>query len=96
MEEKETGHGIPFEILPTDKHFYDSPDTGHRTCLCSRCGKLIPESQMAIRAWPSEPGDQGYDSAAPGGTEFRYHPSCLGFKGLDDNDDYWDEPIINQ
>jgi len=66
-----------FKILTTDKVFFDSPDTGHPECLCSRCGKLIPENEMAIRAWPSEPGDYGYDPNASAGTEFRYHFGCL-------------------
>lgn len=67
-----------FDILDTDKVFYDSPNTGDPACCCSRCGKPIPEDVPAVRAWPSEPGDQGYDPNATGGTEFRYHPECVG------------------
>lgn len=71
---------MSFEILPTDKFFYNSPDTGMPECICSRCGKMIPEDEPAIRAFPTEPDDYGYDPHAEGGTEFRYHAACVGMK----------------
>jgi hypothetical protein len=67
------GDGDPFingaadiTPLPTDRVFDDSPDAGHPDCLCSRCGNLIDEKTLAIRAWPE------------GGKEYRYHPACVG------------------
>lgn len=72
---------MAFEVLPTDKYFYDSPDTGMPECLCSRCNKVIPEDDVPIRAWP-EPGEYGYDAKAVGGTEFRYCESCLQAAGI--------------
>lgn len=78
-------------ILATDKVFYDSPDVGHPDCLCSRCGKPIPQEQSPIvRAWPTEPGDQGFDPDAKHGTEFRYCWPCsesMGIKFLPDPED---------
>lgn len=69
---------IPFEIRFTDTIYHDSQDTGDPRCTCSRCGQIIPEDQPAIRVWPSGPQDFGYDPGAIGGTEFRYHPKCIG------------------
>jgi hypothetical protein len=59
---------LPFEILPTDRRFEDSPDDGTPECLCSRCGQVIEEKcSPAIRAWPER-----------GNYEYRYHPHCVG------------------
>lgn len=54
--------------LPTDRLFQDSPDTGDPTCLCSRCLRPIPEEVVPIRVFV----DKG------SGSEYRYHPACLG------------------
>lgn len=59
----------PFKILPTDRVFQDSPDAGWPECICSRCGKPIPENDQPIRCWTED-----------GKLEWRYHPACLGFK----------------
>lgn len=39
------------EPLPRDIFFDDSPETGSRECLCSRCAEQIQEGEMAIRVW---------------------------------------------
>ncbi len=57
-----------FSVFATDTRFTTSPAIGEPDCLCSRCGKLIEEGEVPIRAWPA-------DSE----TEYRYHPACLGF-----------------
>lgn len=69
-------------IKQTDKFFYNSPDTGHPECLCSRCGKLIEEDEIPIRCWPTAPGDFGFDPNAKGGTEFRYCEQCCKAMGI--------------
>lgn len=66
----------------TDRVFYDSPDTGHPTCMCSRCGNQIREQEIALRFWPAEPGDIGFDPAAKGGTEFRFCQKCCEAEGM--------------
>lgn len=68
------------DIIHTDTVFYNSPSTGDADCICSRCGERIEEYESAIRAWPTEPGDFGYDRDAPQGTELRYHIECLGLR----------------
>lgn len=37
------------EPRPTDKLFDDSPDTGMKECICSRCGSRIQELETCIR-----------------------------------------------
>ncbi len=54
-----------FDILPTDAKFYNSPDAGDPTCICSRCLLPIGEDDVPIRAW-SKNGDY----------EYRYHSRC--------------------
>lgn len=74
----DAGADLPFRILPTDTRFAESYDAGDPRCLCSRCGKPIPETTIPIRAWPSD-----------GRYEYRFHPECLGFvttAPLDDDD----------
>lgn len=72
------------EVKHTDKFFYDSPDSGHPDCKCSRCEKAIPANQTPIlRMWPTEPSDHGYDPKSEGGTEFRYCWNCSKEMGVD-------------
>lgn len=72
------------EVKHSDKFFYDSPDSGHPDCKCSRCNKPIPCNQAPIlRIWPTGPGDHGYDANASGGTEFRYCWTCSKEMGVD-------------
>lgn len=72
------------QVKPTDKFFYDSPDSGHPDCKCSRCGNHILQAESPIlRMWPTEPGDYGYDPKAEGGTEFRFCWSCSKEMGVD-------------
>lgn len=74
---------MSIEVRITDKVYYDSPQAGHPNCICSRCGQHIKEDNAeTIRAWPTEPGDFGYDPLAPGGTEFRYCRSCCEGMGV--------------
>lgn len=78
------------EIKLTDKFFYDSPDSGHPDCKCSRCGNVIPADQSPIlRVWPTKPGDNGYDPKAADGTEFRYCWPCSKEMGVDFGDGPW-------
>jgi hypothetical protein len=71
------------EVKVTDKFFYDSPDAGDPECICSRCGKQIPEKDSPIlRCWPEKSGDHGFDAAAKGGTEFRYCRQCCEQMGM--------------
>lgn len=37
--------------LESDKIFSDSPDTGTPACICSRCGKMIPGDEAALRLY---------------------------------------------
>lgn len=60
---------LPFEILPTDVFFTDSPFDGEPQCFCSRCLQVIGEDDGSIRFWTQD-----------GEKEWRYHPGCLGFK----------------
>lgn len=70
-------------VLNTDKFFYTSPDAGEPDCLCSRCNKPILEVDAPIiRAWPTKPGDYGFDPSAKHGTEFRYCRKCCEAMGL--------------
>lgn len=72
-------------ILPADKFFYDSPEPGDKDCICSRCLLPIPRNNTPIlRAWPTGPGDHGYDRKAS--TEFRYCWKCCKSIGLDFGD----------
>jgi hypothetical protein len=83
-------------VKPNDKVFYDSPDSGHPDCKCSRCGKPIPAKESPIlRMWPTESGDHGYDPNAAGGTEFRYCWACCEAMGIKFsnplNDDFYED-----
>lgn len=78
---------MPIEVLKTDKEFKDSPDTGRKECICSRCGKRIMSREFALRITDTEKN-----------TEFRYCPACqrkdMGiqhFDDPDDDDDFWDD-----
>ncbi len=72
---------MSFSILPTDQAFGDSPDAGLPDCLCSRCGLVIPETEVPVRAWPGN-----------GSFEYRFHPACLGINSSNgpsaENDDF--------
>lgn len=68
-----------FKILPSDRKFFDSPDVGHRDCICSRCGERITKG-IPIRAWGE---DKNY--------EYRFHPSCFGIQETEKEFDDWDE-----
>lgn len=58
---------------PTDTVFDDSPDTGHPTCICSRCSQRIQEEEMAIRVWTkNEHGEMDEESK-----EYRYCELCM-------------------
>ena len=71
------------QIIPTDKFFYDSPDAGDSSCICSRCNKPIPEEDSPIlRVMPTDLGDYGFDPNAIGGTEFRYCRKCSESMGI--------------
>ncbi len=67
------------EILPDDTRWIDHAEEGEPDCLCSRCGELIPERVVAIRAWPED-----------GRFELRYHPECLGFETFDEDGETFD------
>jgi hypothetical protein len=56
-------------VLPSDKRFIDSPDTGWPECICSRCGIVIEESECPIRVWPDDFSKESW--------EYRYHIKCL-------------------
>lgn len=57
---------LAMAIRPGDTLFHDSPETGTKSCLCSRCGKVIKLADgVAIRVWPKS------------GAELRYHMRCL-------------------
>lgn len=47
-------------ILPTDRLFMDSPDTGRPDCLCSRCNVKIQEDETAIRVFVNKGKDGEY------------------------------------
>lgn len=61
-------------IEPTDFLFEDSPEVGEATCRCSRCGEVIGESEIPVRAF--DPETLG---------EYRYHPACVGVQVFDDD-----------
>lgn len=66
---------LPIQVLPSDRKFDDSPDAGEATCLCSRCGQVIGETNVPIRVFVYE----GRDG------EYRYHARCVGL--ADEGDD---------
>jgi hypothetical protein len=66
---------MPIALLPTDTLFLDYADVGP-DCLCSRCGKPILRG-VPIRCWRASEPDFAY----------RFHPACLGFEVLDDDDE---------
>jgi hypothetical protein len=68
----ETATWLATAVKPDDTLFEDSPDTGTKSCQCSRCGKVIKFSDgMAVRVWPEAGG------------EYRYHMQCLGLAPVD-------------
>ena len=69
---------MPFD---GDKLFQDSPDAGHPACVCSRCGQLIEEHEMPLRAFV----DEGR------GGEYRYHMRCVGLRESDEPDEWLPE-----
>lgn len=64
----------PMRPRATDRPFTFSAEEGDPDCLCSRCGKPIPENVVAIRMWPEH---QKW--------ELRYHPTCLGMNSDEDD-----------
>lgn len=64
-------------VIPTDRPFRDSPDAGESSCLCSRCGRLIEETEMPIRFWQPD----AHGNPKPDSVEWRYHPACIGLEG---------------
>jgi hypothetical protein len=65
----------PFDVLPTDQRFTDSPNAGDPECVCSRCGNPIPASGSPIRVFVNG-----------GNAEYRYHPACVGMR-MESEDD---------
>lgn len=63
MERKSTGACLGREKMDIAvdfsklKWFTDSPDAGYPDCICSLCGKVIPEDEVPVRMWnqSSEP-----------------------------------------
>lgn len=73
-------------VKPTDTKFFDSPDTGDQTCLCSRCGLPIAENEMALRAFV-----QGENA------EYRYHEACSGIiEPIEDEDVDWNGDTLEE
>lgn len=54
------------QVLPTDKEFKDSPDTGRADCICSRCGAKIGAREMPMRVFTGKERN----------TEYRYCMKC--------------------
>ena len=70
------------EIKISDRAFTDSPDVGHSSCLCSRCGKVIKNNREgAIRGWTEDKA-----------LEYRFHYRCLGMEESTEPDWYDDLP----
>lgn len=74
-------------VLQTDTVFYDSPDSGDDTCLCSRCLSVIAEEEVPLRVWPTDANDDGWDPDALDGTEYRYCRKCCEGMGITFCDD---------
>ena len=55
------------KIIKTDKLFQNSPDAGEPECICSRCGEVIDEEEIPIRAFVDDFR----------GGKYRYHPHCF-------------------
>jgi len=72
---------VQLKILDTDKFFYDSPNAGEPSCLCSRCGKQIPEGEkilrVAVGADDIKTGTGQTVEDAAHGSEFRLCETCL-------------------
>lgn len=58
--------------LSTDKAFADSPDTGLKQCVCSRCGCQIQEFEHPIRIWTTN----GKGKVDQNSLEYRYCQEC--------------------
>jgi hypothetical protein len=58
-----------------DRRFYvgrGPVEEGQPTCLCSRCGQLIPAGTQAVRVFHERCESMGYLDY-----EYRYHARCL-------------------
>lgn len=72
-------------VLPGDKEFKDSPDTGWPECICSRCSAKIKEREMPLRMLTER------------NTEYRYCMKCQKKMGIDygtsynADEDTWDD-----
>lgn len=62
-------------VLPTDRLFLVSPETGDPACLCSRCGQVCKTTPLRVFIPPS------YEF--PKGAEYRYHGRCVGVPEFD-------------
>jgi hypothetical protein len=59
--------------LETDKLFDDSPDTGHKDCICSRCAAQIQNNEHAMRVWTTNNSDRVDENSQ----EYRYCELCM-------------------
>jgi hypothetical protein len=72
-------------IQPTDRFFYDSPDTGEIGCVCSRCHNHIKEGERILRHAVDSKDFTVRDKETlmpvteemPGGFEFRLCGECI-------------------
>ncbi len=61
---------------PTDRLFFDSPDAGEPTCVCSRCCQRISDREVPVRIVVK----MRRSVLDPGGDrmgEYRYHARCV-------------------
>ena len=63
-------------VLPTDRLFLVSPETGDPACLCSRCGQVCKTTPLRVFIPAS------YEF--PQGAEYRYHGRCVGCPEFDE------------
>lgn len=82
---------LPDLVREDDWLFFESPDVGDPSCVCSRCSKPITKG-IPVRVFVNEGADG----------EYRYHGACVGLPSLDSVDaaefipgeerDFGDEP----
>jgi hypothetical protein len=61
------------QLLETDTLFKDSPDAGSKACICSRCGAMIQQHEMAIRCWTTNKKGKVDKNSQ----EYRYCELCM-------------------